>query len=100
MRISDWSSDVCSSDLRVDERVAVVEVAGCAGAERLVAIGIGDRRRARVAVDALDQGGAGLCVKYMRQHELKQIPRWLAADAGDCGPPPGGAVGCRGRHGY
>src|SRR3546814_3000696 len=94
MRSSDWSSDVCSSDLRV----AVVDVAGGAGTKAVVAIGVGDRRRTHVAVDALDQRGAGFRVEKARQHELYQPGRRRAADAGDGGEPAGGAVGVRGRH--
>src|SRR3546814_21047641 len=49
MRISDWSSDVCSSDLR--DAVAAVHVAGGAGdVERLAAI---------VALDQRDRLGGG-----------------------------------------
>src|SRR3546814_2490406 len=101
MRISDWSSDVGSSDLGVrlellpdvialalhrlaifardagevveaivdgdHDRVAVVEVAGRAGPKRLVAIRIGDRRGAHVAVDLRDQRGAAFRVEEAGQ---------------------------------
>src|SRR3546814_15065433 len=43
MRISDWSSDVCSSDLRVEARIAAFTV------DRA---GVGDRRRAVFDMDA------------------------------------------------
>src|SRR3546814_10006193 len=57
MRMSDWSSDVCSSDLAVEEAVdvalRVVEAAGAgpaigAAEDRLVAV---------LAADAVDLGG-------------------------------------------
>src|SRR3546814_15613719 len=37
MRISDWSSDVCSSDLVEQDRVAVLDRRAASGVERLVA---------------------------------------------------------------
>src|SRR3546814_6873452 len=48
MRISDWSSDVCSSDLRVDDVLAVV-----VSADRIHAFGL-DHRQDRDLAPPLD----------------------------------------------
>src|SRR3546814_1022105 len=41
MRISDWSSDVCSSDLRPQQRIEIDRAGGEAGSERRRATEIG-----------------------------------------------------------
>ena len=83
---------------RDDQRIAVVEIAGGAGAEGLVTIGVGDRRWPHVAVDLCDQSGAGFGVEKAGQHILFELGRWRTADAGNRGEPRRGAVGARGRH--
>ncbi len=66
-----------------DDGVAMVKVACAAGAERIVAIGIGDGRGFEVAVDARDQVGACGGGHESRQDELHQLGRRRSADAGD-----------------
>src|SRR3546814_7810644 len=44
MRISDWSSDVCSSDLQIDQRTGLAAAARAEGREVMEAAGI-DRAR-------------------------------------------------------
>src|SRR3546814_2498461 len=65
MRISDWSSDVCSSDLRLGD--AVEEVAGQVGLAPFAVAGVAVEAPERVPVPRLDlaaaeraQGHAGL----------------------------------------
>src|SRR3546814_1917777 len=47
LRISDWGSDVCSSDLAIESREAVVQppAAGGAGRPRQLGLEIGDEQR-------------------------------------------------------
>src|SRR3546814_7525812 len=43
MRISDWSSDVCSSDLRAEETINAIQTVQAFGHERLDNAAFGDR---------------------------------------------------------
>src|SRR3546814_17314976 len=61
VRISDWSSDVCSSDLRIGER-AGTKVHHRAGQEN-AALGVGEAVIARAQIDrADDETGVGNAV--------------------------------------
>src|SRR3546814_7711004 len=64
MRISDWSSDVCSSDLNLRKGQVVV------GQERHRNLA---RELALMAVDFLDEGLAGIVprVRLARHHQLE-----------------------------
>src|SRR3546814_6446868 len=63
MRISDWSSDVCSSDLEAQQLVrALDEFAGQHLADAQVEPGeVLDRDRRRSSGVSRDRGGRGLC---------------------------------------
>src|SRR3546814_5614603 len=72
MRISDWSSDVCSSDLRLgllhaDHRIVVAAHAGIGLVRRAAGqdLRIGGRH---MAVGAADQRGAAVAEKIGRAH--------------------------------
>src|SRR3546814_4169837 len=88
MRISDWSSDVCSSDLGLAVRSAVV-----AGVRGRVVVGHGTRRfrrrrrrggRLRVGFEQGRLGGLG----RHRRHYAEGGPP-AAAGAGSAGPEAG-----------
>src|SRR3546814_1016019 len=69
MRISDWSSDVCSSDLLEVDLAALVDVAEIAGVEETV------------GVEAL-----GRLLAQVAQHQRRTPQRELAALTGAEGP--------------
>src|SRR3546814_11855944 len=58
---------------RDHDRVAVVEVAGRAGPKRLVAVRLGGRRGAHVAVDLRDQRGAAFGVEEAGRSEERSV---------------------------
>src|SRR3546814_9890405 len=86
--ISDWSSDVCSSDLRdqrldaIDHRIGRSEISRRAGAERGVAVGVGDRRGAATGVDQVDHRGAGFGIEEATAGEQRQFRVRNALDRG------------------
>src|SRR3546814_16618011 len=81
MRISDWSSDVCSSDLRLAEHRRLGLDAADAPAEHAEAV---DHRRVAVGADAGVGIGDGLAVRILaRPHRLRDMLEVdLVADAG------------------
>src|SRR3546814_2666226 len=105
MRISDWSSDVCSSDLELlthgvalpldrfaiggvdaqkmgqlavdghDEGVGVIQVAGVAGAEIAIAIGVRDGGGAAVRLYSRDQACAFFGIEEIASDEDRKSTR-------------------------
>src|SRR3546814_11451663 len=72
MRISDWSSDVCSSDLSLDPRMRVrdsiaepIDIAG----------GFSRKDRADRVAELLEMGGLSASFAERFQHELSGGPR-------------------------
>src|SRR3546814_19184939 len=124
MRISDWSSDVCSSDLKVDARgraagIAAthhaIERADMAGHELLALfvgtadrIGIGDDRHdlrllaAQQIAGAREHPGFGLTAGVVDHHQAPEVAgaarsgkaRWL----GDAGTSPRGGADANNHH--
>src|SRR3546814_6384753 len=97
MRISDWSSDVCSSDLGEDRRIRVVDAyrAECVEAAQVVLAGrvvavpgyhvqrrMPDRRAPQVALELGDQleVALGLLVRRIRGEEVSLIGKAVGAD--------------------
>src|SRR3546814_1088522 len=88
MRISDWSSDVCSSDLRVLGEAIWIDVGGDdAGALR----GVEDRCRQRVL-------GAGLGVGREAEHVVVGQASGEGHDVGELRPTLGDRAGLVERH--
>src|SRR3546814_18702935 len=88
MRISDWSSDVCSSDLRLRDETGIPIV--------YVSHSVADVARLATSLIVLSNGrvaAAGRTAEVMAQ--LKLYPR---ADRLDTEAPPVEAAGARGRH--
>src|SRR3546814_17576245 len=104
MRISDWSSDVCSSDLGIDRAIETDVGRNIARDDRLWMLGgyRGAQRR-RIAVDGLgrvEPVAAGLAVQRAGADGTRNRPRAAAGarGAGRGGPRDGRARG-RGRGG-
>src|SRR3546814_2329976 len=78
MRISDWSSDVCSSDLRTEVALAdslfPVQVIDHDEIVRSQARSLTDLLRGRAGIDIGNQGGHGkLSIVFMRGAEADQV---------------------------
>ena len=79
-----------------DERVAMVEVAGLAGAEIAIAIGVGDGRGATVRIDPRDHLCAFVKTQEITLDEEGEIlaghplDAWMAGDPGRVGVRGGG----------
>src|SRR3546814_16895342 len=89
MRISDWSSDVCSSDLDVSPEAvltrAVLDAHLASGTETSDAL----RRRLRAAANDIDLAAIftihGFCARVLREHALEvgqafDVPELLTSD--------------------
>src|SRR3546814_5329335 len=83
MRISDWSSDVCSSDLRAP--IVVIAIGQLGVAERLIF---------RLACDDVDQPGAGVAAEERALWSAQHLYAFHLAEFGesDSGPAAINAV--------
>src|SRR3546814_13237644 len=84
MRISDWSSDVCSSDLKAGDRVGFAAKGVAAAvpvnlADEIAAAKIGVGQRQRDAFGAIGGGHAGGCAAL---RACRQTCRPVARDRG------------------
>src|SRR3546814_7972609 len=81
MRISDWSSDVCSSDLRlVNDVYALLRVDPDETVDDLIAAGCADGAFDRVALlRAVQAWASGTAAE---QPKSKLLAEWLAGDDG------------------
>src|SRR3546814_14403599 len=77
MRISDWSSDVCSSDLPLDE-VRAPDLAGVAGGQRQAAVEL-DALLRQLALDHHLSGDAGVVGARLPPH-VAALHALVAAD--------------------
>src|SRR3546814_652397 len=87
MRISDWSSDVCSSDLLVDENLTRARFLGLRHQEidddRLAAPGrANDQRVANVALVKAEEVGAACARLHQRDRVPPMVPRGEASGIG------------------
>src|SRR3546814_14189347 len=76
MRISDWSSDVCSSDLRVDQRfLAAVQIVELRLGDAVVDVDRRERQLARLGemIQPVDAGGGFLRHALDVLHRLGEI---------------------------
>src|SRR3546814_9310121 len=84
MRISDWSSDVCSSDLRCSHPLGTIPISRWCRHEA-VRDGVAPRRK---PVDrepgslAQQRGGVGICVPVVEQRERRRCERHDRVRAG------------------
>src|SRR3546814_17985488 len=71
MRISDWSSDVCSSDLHLDDIEAVIKIlAKCAAADQLAQMLVRGRDHAHVDGDLAFGADRAHCALLQRAQQL------------------------------
>src|SRR3546814_8622108 len=71
MRISDWSSDVCSSDLHLDDIEAVIKIlAKCAAADQLAHMLVRGRDHAHVDGDLAFGADRAHCALLQREQQL------------------------------
>src|SRR3546814_10947721 len=69
MRISDWSSDVCSSDLSVAQAIIAVDAASIAAVERRLAVPVEAGRALQIPLGHVDPVAASARVI------IKRLPR-------------------------
>src|SRR3546814_7002471 len=77
MRISDWSSDVCSSDLRLAERRATIAGNLSGGEQQMLAIGAALLTQPRILI--IDEPTLGLAVPVIEAicEKLSQLRKML-----------------------
>src|SRR3546814_8039190 len=78
MRISDWSSDVCSSDLRLAERRATIAGNLSGGEQQMLALGAALLTQPRILI--IDEPPLGLAVPVIEAlcEKLSQLRKMLA----------------------
>ncbi len=82
---------------RVHDRVGSIEVAGLAGAESAVAIGVGNGRGAATGLDPVDQRGAFIRIQKRATDEQGQVTAGHTLHAGLDRDPGGVGIGRGGR---
>src|SRR3546814_3124890 len=79
LRISDWSSDVCSSDLKHEEGVTIPDVSGIVSCSRIRSESDVFGDRIEEAVEGLRVGGVGVGSEFILLEEIDYLEELTAA---------------------